>query len=304
VSDGASWSGVGVALPCIDAYGVGTPVLDVACAAEAAGLAHVWVPDHLLFHRPVLEPLITLAGVAGATERVRIGTAILNPVLRSTTWLAKQLMTLASLAPDRLLLGLGLGGEHSPEFEAAGIDPRERGRRLDEALELLPMLLAGAAVERDGLQRVSVPGLAPACATTPPILIGGRSEAALRRVARFGDVWLPMWMDPERVADAKAQLAAQAALLGRPAPGVVLVAFVNVCDDPQEGLDHARELTERQYKMPFERVERWTAVGPAEEVAGWLSAYRDAGVEGFSLAIASPEPASQVEGLAEVQAYL
>jgi alkanesulfonate monooxygenase SsuD/methylene tetrahydromethanopterin reductase-like flavin-dependent oxidoreductase (luciferase family) len=295
---------VGVALPCIDAYGTGTPVLEVARAAEGAGFDHVWVPDHLVFHRPILESLMTLAVVAGATEKVRLGTAILNPVLRSTTWLAKQLATLAVLAPDRLLLGIGLGGEYDPEFVAAGVDRRERGRRLDEALALLPNLMAGRAVTHDGLQSVKIEGISPACPVLPPLLIGGRSDAALRRVARFGDVWLPMWTGPERIAEAKAALAGQAAELGRPAPEVVLVAFVNVCDDRSEGLAQAKALTERQYGVPFERVERWTAVGDVEEVAGWLARYRDAGADGFSLAIADPDQLTQVDRLAEVRALL
>jgi alkanesulfonate monooxygenase SsuD/methylene tetrahydromethanopterin reductase-like flavin-dependent oxidoreductase (luciferase family) len=304
VSVRADWNGVGVALPCIDAYGTGMPVLEVARAAERAGLDHVWAPDHLVFHRPVLESLMTLAAVAGATERVHIGTAILNPVLRSTTWLAKQLTTLTVLAPDRLLLGLGLGGEYEPEFIAAGVDRRERGRRLDEALELLPELMAGNKVEHDGLQRVRVPGLAPASTALPPVLIGGRSPAAMRRAARFGDAWLPMWMDPERITEAKAALAVEAAELGRAAPGVMLVAFVNVGDSRGAALEQARALTERQYRVPFEQVERWTPVGDVEEVAGWLAGYRDAGVEGFSLAIADPDQLTQVDRLAEVRALL
>jgi alkanesulfonate monooxygenase SsuD/methylene tetrahydromethanopterin reductase-like flavin-dependent oxidoreductase (luciferase family) len=298
------WGGVGVALPCVDAYGTGSPVVEVARAADEAGLDHVWVPDHLLFHRPVLESLMTLAVVAGATERVRLGTAILNPVLRSTTWLAKQLSTLAVLAPERLLLGVGLGGEYELEFRAAGVDKRERGRRLDEALTLLPGLLGGAAVDHDGLQRVDVAGFAPACDTLPPILVGGRSEAALRRAARFGDAWLPMWMDPDAIAEARAQLGEQAAAHGRPAPGVALVAFVNVCEDRERGRAQAKELTERQYGMPFERVERWTAVGDVDEVTAWLARYRDAGVDGFSLAIADPDQLVQVQRIAEVRTRL
>src|SRR5439155_252033 len=135
-----------LALPAIDAFGHGTPVIEVAQAAERAGLDHAWVPDHLVFHRPVLEATTALAVVAGATDRIRLGSAILNPTLRPVTWLAKHLATLEALAPGRLLLGVGLGGEYEPEFRAAGVDPRTRARRLDEALELLPRLMAGEAV--------------------------------------------------------------------------------------------------------------------------------------------------------------
>jgi alkanesulfonate monooxygenase SsuD/methylene tetrahydromethanopterin reductase-like flavin-dependent oxidoreductase (luciferase family) len=297
-----AWSGLGVALPCIDAFGTGSPVLEVARAAEAAGLDHVWVPDHLVFHRPVLEATVVLGAVAGATERIRLGSAILNPVLRpSPTWLAKQLATIAVLAPGRLLLGVGLGGEYEPEFRAAGIDRRERGRRLDEALAVLTPLLRGEAVEHEGLYSVTCDGLSPVPAEPPPVLIGGRSDAALRRAARVGDAWLPMWMSPEEVAEARDRLAELADELGRPAPGIGLVAFVNVCDDRAAGAVEAAELIERQYGMPFHVVEKWTALGDEAEVATFLQSYRDVGVDGFSLGIASADQVGQVGRLAAVR---
>jgi alkanesulfonate monooxygenase SsuD/methylene tetrahydromethanopterin reductase-like flavin-dependent oxidoreductase (luciferase family) len=286
------WSGIGMALPTIDAFGHGTPAVEVARAAEDAGLDHVWVPDHLVFHRPILEAMTTLSVVAGATERIGLGTAILNPTLRKPVWLAKQLSTLATLAGDRLLLGVGLGGEYEPEFRAAGVDPRKRGALLDEALDVLPPLVRGESVDEVALS----PG-----APFPPLLVGGRGERALRRTARFGDAWLPMWLDPEQVAESRERLAELAAEHGRPAPGVALVAFVNVCDDRAAGRGEAAELIRRQYGMPFEKVERWALVGPVDEVAARLAAYREAGVDGFVLSAAHPRPLEQVGLLAELQ---
>jgi alkanesulfonate monooxygenase SsuD/methylene tetrahydromethanopterin reductase-like flavin-dependent oxidoreductase (luciferase family) len=104
------YAGLGFALPTIDAYGNRPDVLALAREAEDVGLDHVWVPDHLIFHRPILETITTLAAVAGATRRVGLGTAVLNGVLRSPVWLAKQLATLTALAPGRLALGIGVGG--------------------------------------------------------------------------------------------------------------------------------------------------------------------------------------------------
>lgn len=300
----SSYHGVGIALPSVDAFGLGSPVVAVARAAERAGLDHAWVPDHLVFHRPVLEATTALGAVAGATERIGLGFAILNPTLRPVTWLAKQLSTLATLAPDRLLLGVGLGGEYEPEFRAAGVDRRQRGRLLDEALTLLPRLLSGEAVEHEELLQVDCPGLAPVPAAAPPVLVGGRSEAALRRAARFGDAWFPMWLGPAEIATSRDRLSEMAAALGRPTPGIALVAFVNVCDDRSRGTAEAADLIERQYGMSFGPVERWTLVGPEEEIAERLDAYRDAGVEGFCLSPAHPRPLEQVERLARVRGLL
>jgi alkanesulfonate monooxygenase SsuD/methylene tetrahydromethanopterin reductase-like flavin-dependent oxidoreductase (luciferase family) len=127
------------------------------------------------------------------------------------------------------------------------------------------------------------------------VLIGGRGEPSLRRAARFGDAWFPMWLDPEEITSSRERLAELAAEHGRPAPGVALVAFVNVCADSVSGRAEAAELIKRQYGMPFERVERWTLVGSVEAVAERLAAYRDAGVQGFCLSPASPRPLEQVE---------
>ena len=300
----SSYRGVGIALPSVDAFGLGPPILEVAREAEQAGLDHAWLPDHLVFHRPVLEATTAMAAVAGATERIGLGFAILNPTLRPVTWLAKQLATIATLAPERLLLGVGLGGEYEPEFRAAGVDRRQRGRLLDEALTLLPRLLSGEAVEHEELFHVDCPGLAPVPAAAPPVLVGGRSEAALRRAVRFGDAWFPMWLDPAEIAASRDRLWEMAAALGRPTPGIALVAFVNVCDDRSRGTAEAADLIERQYGMPFGPVERWTLVGPDEEIAERLDAYRNAGVEGFCLSPAHPQPLDQVEPLARVRALL
>jgi alkanesulfonate monooxygenase SsuD/methylene tetrahydromethanopterin reductase-like flavin-dependent oxidoreductase (luciferase family) len=298
------WAGVGIALPTIDPFGNGFPVVRAARMAEEYGLDHVWVPDHLVFRQPILEATIAMALVAGATERIPIGSAILNPTLRSVTWLGKQLATLATVAPDRVLLGVGLGGEHRPEFRAAGVDPRQRGRQLDEALELLPRLIGGEPVRHSGLYEVNCPGFAPVPAALPPVLIGGRGEAALRRSARFGDAWLPMWLDPDDVSRSRERLGELASGAGRPAPGIALVAFVNICADEGAGSEQAAELIRRQYGMPFERVERWALVGCVETVADRVNAFREAGVEGFCLVPASPRPLEQIEHAAALRSAL
>src|ERR1700730_5105435 len=97
VDPSPAWAGLGIALPSIDAFGRGSPVVEVARAAEQAELDHVWVPDHLVFPRPTLEAKGGVCVVARGKERIRIGSAILNPTLRNVTWLAKQLSTLATL---------------------------------------------------------------------------------------------------------------------------------------------------------------------------------------------------------------
>ncbi len=153
--------------------------------------------------------------------------------LRAPAWAAKQLQTIDHLAgPGRLRLGVGVGGEFPEEFEAAGVNVRERGARLDDALNVLPDLLCGRPVEYDG-RAVSVrsPALGPAVASLPPVYIGGRGEPALRRAARVGDAWLPMWLSPSKVAERSAQLAEIALENDRPAPRTALLVLIRVDDD-------------------------------------------------------------------------
>jgi alkanesulfonate monooxygenase SsuD/methylene tetrahydromethanopterin reductase-like flavin-dependent oxidoreductase (luciferase family) len=297
------WSGIGVAVPSVDAYGIGHPVLEVARAADEHGLDHVWVPDHLVFHRPILEAMTTLAMIAGATSRVKVGTAILNPALRPLIWTAKQLQTLETLAPGRTLLGVGMGGEFEPEWVAAGVNRKQRARRLDEALDLLPALFSGEPVQHDGLHGIDTPAMLPS-APVPPILIGGRAEPALRRTARAGDAWLPMWLDPAQVREGLEQLAGYAEEVSRPAPGAALVAFINVNDDEERGHEEAAALVKKQYGMPYEKVRKWTIVGSEAQVAERLQAYVEVGIQGFSFAVAGPDQITQVERIAGVRERL
>jgi alkanesulfonate monooxygenase SsuD/methylene tetrahydromethanopterin reductase-like flavin-dependent oxidoreductase (luciferase family) len=107
-----------------------------------------------------------------------------------------------------------------------------------------------------------------------------------------------MWLDPAQISDSRARLGELAKEHGRPAPGVALVAFINICKDRAAGKSEAAELIRRQYGMPFERVARWALVGPVEEISERLAAYREAGVDGFCLSPASPRPLEQVERIA------
>src|SRR5919106_2330727 len=122
-------------------FGLMTPTLFVAepCNAEtireAARIADdskvdiLWVGDHLLFNVPLLDPIIALGALAMHTERVRLGTNVLQLPLRNPLAVAKQFATLSYLTEGRIVMGVGVGGEYEPEWIGAGVDPRERGRR-------------------------------------------------------------------------------------------------------------------------------------------------------------------------------
>jgi alkanesulfonate monooxygenase SsuD/methylene tetrahydromethanopterin reductase-like flavin-dependent oxidoreductase (luciferase family) len=184
------------------------PEVLLACvrAAEDAGLADVWVQDHLAIPPDdaegsggrYLDPLTALAWLAGKTERIGLGTGVLSG--------------------GRLRLGVGIGWM-DPEFRALGVPRAERGRRSDAALDLLHRAFASDVISENGQPFLFLPRPA-----RPPIYVGGNGEPALRRAARYGDAWFPMGGDPTALAAGRARLVELAAELGRPAPQIAAFA--------------------------------------------------------------------------------
>ena len=197
---------------------------EFAARVEATRIDRVFVGDHVAFKGGQgFDGLVNATAVAVASRRLVVQTAVYLLPLRHPVPVARQVATLAGLAPGRLVFGVGLGGEDPAELRACGVDPASRGRRMDEALAVLRPLLAGAEVTMHGdffgLDRVRI---APAPEPPVPVVIGGRSDAALRRVARFGDGWLGLWVSPARYADAvRADLQVRG---GRRPPGARVAA--------------------------------------------------------------------------------
>ena len=178
----------------------------LAARAEEVGLDSVWVTDHVVVPRDVsliyrddmLDPLAMLPWLAGVTERIALGTSVVVLPYRSPLPVAKLLASVDVLSGGRLVVGVAVGWLEG-EFAALGVPFRERGRRADEAIELFravwtqdyPELqtahhhLAGVKVSPMPLQKPH-----------PPILVGGASDAALRRAARLGDGWHASGMAP------------------------------------------------------------------------------------------------------------
>ncbi len=287
---------LGINLPTFDPLRLGGPpqFVEAARRAEALGFDAVWVGDHLSVPAPNYDSTVVLAAVAATTARVRLGFGVMLLGLRRPAWVAKQLTTIDALAPGRLLLGVGVGGEFPEEFEAVGLSVKRRGRLLDEALAELP----------DWLQGNSTPQLAPAISALPPVYVAGRGEPALQRAARTGDFWLPNWLTPDKLGERMARLGELSEQAGRPTPRLGLVLSVHV--DANEGLarQRASEYTKAMYGLDFERVERWTAFGSAEHVAEQIAAYAQAGVEELVLTPLTGDPLGQIEHLAGVREIL
>ncbi|MGW1076251.1 TIGR03619 family F420-dependent LLM class oxidoreductase [Streptomyces sp. NPDC002537] len=189
-------------------------LVELGREAEELGFAGVWLPDHLLppgeygaVYGGVYEPLVTLAHLAAVTTRVTLGTSVLVLPLRDPLSLAKQTATLAHLSGGRFVLGIGTGWQEY-EFEAAGADFARRGARTTAALRLVRHLhTQGGGPYEDEFHRFDERAVfRPVPAAPVPFLIGGNSDAALRRAARAGDLWQGFGLSPEEFTERRERL--------------------------------------------------------------------------------------------------
>ncbi len=159
---------------------------------EEAGIDSVWQTDRLVSKEPYLEAMTAMAALAGATERIKFGMNAVVVGFRDPLVLAKQCATIDFLSGGRLLPVFGVGTDHAPEWAATGKDAARRGRRANEALEILRRLWSEESVDFDGeFFRYHGARIAPRPVQQPlPLWIGGSSKAAIRRTARLGTGWL------------------------------------------------------------------------------------------------------------------
>ena len=182
----------------------------LARAAEAAGFSSFVVPDSLCYpehsdskypytadgnrefleDKPFVEPFVLIPALAAVTERLRFDTFVLKLAVRQPVAVAKQAMSIAVMSGNRLGLGVGLS-PWPEDFEVMGVPWAGRGARCDEMIEIVRGLSTGRyfAYRGEHFELRSIK-MTPAPTRPIPILVGGHSEAALRRAARLGDGWM------------------------------------------------------------------------------------------------------------------
>lgn len=250
-------------------------IVAAARYAEDLGFESVWVVDQLVAGTgvPFLESITALAAAAAVTERVRLGLGVLVLPLRPVAWVAKQVATLQHLSGDRVILGVGVGGDrHDRSWAAVGVPSRERGRRTDDALRVLPDLIAGKPVAL-GYSTSDVPTQLSPAAAVPPIIVGGMSDTAVRRAAAH-DGWF-LLSPPADIPAQLTRLGEQAAAAGRATPPATTSATVALDGDTSLP-DHAtiiRSLSdpEGMFAIPAEHAEESLVHGDPDFVAGHLN---------------------------------
>ena len=244
---------------------------------EASGIAGVFSGDHISFHDGTgYDGLIHATALAAASERLTVWTAVFLLALRHPVPVARQVASLSALAPGRFMFGVGLGGEDPHELQICGVDPRSRGRRLDAHIDVVRALLAGEEVTVAD-EFLSIPGaiIRPVPEPAVPILVGGRSDAALRRTARAGDGWIAIWVSPDRAQAALSTIAEHAETYRRPrAPDRnVLMVWCGLGDSVEHGRSLVAPVMEGIYKTPFARFQKYTPCGTPADIAAEIAPF-------------------------------
>ena len=206
-------------------------IRDFAQAAESLGFNHLLAYDHILganpkreggwtgpytFRDPFQEPLTLFSYLAGLTTRLRFVSGIIILPQRETALFAKQTATLDVLSQGRLRLGFGVGW-NEVEYTSQNKDFHNRGQRIEEQIEVLRLLWTQPLVSFKG-QWHDIPdaGLNPLPVQRPiPIWFGGHADLVLRRIAKIGDGWLPLYSTPDEGAQAFDKLASYLSEHGR-----------------------------------------------------------------------------------------
>jgi alkanesulfonate monooxygenase SsuD/methylene tetrahydromethanopterin reductase-like flavin-dependent oxidoreductase (luciferase family) len=291
---------LGIGLPNTMAYETDRRLmLDWARLADEAGFYALATIDKPNFDS--WDPLVTLAGVAGVTERAKLATTILQLPNRNEVLVAKQAAVIDRLSEGRLILGVAQGGRED-DFEVFGAPFRGRSQRFDEQIGRIRDIWSSArASDRDR----GVLGPAPVQEPGPPIWIGAIQEKAVARALRLGDGFLFGTTGSEFMAQMTPQLREQAAAQGKSDFTIAGLAYVGVGDDPKKALDEAAHHVLRYYGQLWTEPENLIHHGPPEKIAEEVKAYADGGLD---VLILFPEIPSleQVERLAEgvLPAYL
>ena len=291
---------VGVWEPRID------QLVEVVELVDRCGYDSLWMGDHVSFPIPMMDPLLMIAQAAVVSRRLTFGTGVYLLPLRHPAPVAKQVSTLDHLTEGRFIFGVGVGGEFPKEYELCGVPINERGARLSEGMKVLRKLWSGEPVSHESRFYnfddipMQPPGRQPG---GPPIWVGGRSDAALRRAGRLSDGYVSYVITPDMFVSAleKIEVAAQEAERNIDAFGTGHLLFMRIDDTYEKALDVATETLSVRYAMDFRKAaQRYAALGTPAQVAEKIREFHAAGVRHIMLDLLGPyeERSAQIERFA------
>jgi alkanesulfonate monooxygenase SsuD/methylene tetrahydromethanopterin reductase-like flavin-dependent oxidoreductase (luciferase family) len=232
---------------------------------EQGGIDSVWQTDRLVSREPILECMTMLAAVAGRTKRLKFGVNVVSLAMRDPLLLAKQCATIDVLSDGRLLPGFGIGSPRGPEWVAMHLDTTTRGRRTDEALEIISRLWSQDSVDFDGRHnKLTAASISP------------------KPVQKELPIWIGGPETPAQIAPVIAAIRTAAIAAGRPIDedhyGAAFPFHFGSADDP--GLARAMEAFR---KRTGQEAADYFAIGDAETIMQRIDAYVEAGAQKFIL---------------------
>lgn len=266
---------------------------------ERIGFDVLFYRDHVLWHSPVLDPFTMLGAFAARTTTITLGTGVLLLPLRNPTLVAKMTATLDWLSGGRALLGVGVGGEFQKEYEACGIPLHERGRRASEGLRVIKALWTEAPASADArFFRFRDAHMAPRPLQQPhpPIWVGGRVDAALKRAGTYADGWFAYFVTPDRFRasfdKARSYWQQRAAAARTSFTGGVVLYFC-LAPSYEDARRTALRTLSTEYHQSFAHlIDKYCALGAAADCAAFLQRYLDAGADHLTLIPAVPAAAT------------
>lgn len=263
-----------------------------------AGFDTVFFADHVSFRTGHgHDGMVTAASLVNLHPDLNVYLAVYLLPLRHPVPVARQLANLAEMAPGRIRFGVGIGGDDRHEVEVCGVDPRTRGRRTDESLEIVLRLLAGETVDHQGeFFSLEAARITPVPDPPIPTYVGGRSDAAVRRAGRFADGWLAAWCSVRRYREAVkifAETAASERAVPAPPPQVPdhgLQLWVGFGDSRSEATACVAPELERFYRVPFSAFEKYTPCGTVDDVVDFFLPYLEAGCRHVNMTPCGPDP--------------
>ena len=265
-------------------------VLDLIDYFEALDVDSIWVSDRLVSSALTLEPITFLSYIAGRLRKMKFGTSTLVLPTRNPIVLAKELATLDFLSMGRLFPAIGLGGDESKDLQAVGINKKDRAGRTDEMITLMRRLWTEENVTFMGkyfsVEEATIMPR-PWQKKGPPIWIGGRSEAALRRTGRLGDGWLVSSVSAGEVAQGIDSIRRYAADAGRQVPedhyGVLIPFYFS--GSAEKAFEIAGRTIRPRADLP---ISEFTAFGTPDQVRARVRTYIAAGATKFIMRPCGP----------------
>lgn len=245
---------------------------------------------------PTHAALPLLGVAAGATESIRILSSIILVPFYHPLVLARTTATLDVASGGRLTLGVGIGGEFPVEFEAAGLNVKQRGRRTNECLDVLRRLWTGEPVTFEGrhfqLDKAQI-NPPPIQKPHPPVWVSGRRDAAMLRAVRFGEGWMPYFYDPARYRASVEKIVGFAEEEGRDLANFQWACFPYISIYPTE--EEAAQVAAKSlgsaylYGGDFLNIVRsYCILGPVKSCIARIQEFIDAGARHFIFSVACP----------------